>query len=665
MQLRVEIADEDFDYTFDKEKIFIGSDPRCDICLEYEGVAKVHVKVYKLNEKLYFDLHTKDFPTFLGINQVTKIKQNEFTEELPIEIGGIYIYNETPKVEEDPNKYKINFDLPAEDHSAEELKKSLLGDSESKDEEVDRKKYRPQLYQEAKEIPEVKVEVKQTNLQQRKELKRKKLEQTKSKRIRTNRRVKKDPPRINQKFSLSTLGVVMITILASGFIYYKNHYLPSLKKIERITQEKKNKNYEFAGFVPEKVKLSQDEILDYFKNKKCEGAEVSDICRSLSLFFTEPNEGVSLIDKKLLIGLNRKNVESNLSQSFNYSNAEKSLLKSYYEQNYSDEISWAEFEASGHKLNQNMYTYLKNKHLYPIMLLNVLLQNQFEVPERVESVYMFLYDIFGHEIKVPGFIEIPKRSFKLLMSNTQENLLKVKTYWNSNMTKDIESELQRMGSTIDIDFDESLIEQQFIKQLLSTIQNYIDIEKCTTPLQQSICSAISSTRTRLPYEGIVLENNKAFFVQDLTQIQIWLEKQFESDEITDEDGREIVQLLKKLSVEKEDYVRILKEKKNYQVSAKDYSLNLLAASFLLGPYEKILADAPFETITLIGVKQMGDKVYSQAVLTFNKNFLFRYFGEKPQLEVRRNTKFLIGRRIPSLNPIIQNALTATGSEETQ
>ena len=137
MYFRVEIGDKFEEFSFDRKTIFVGSDMRCQISLPYEGISAKHLKIgLKGDQVLIQNLSVKE-PTYLNEEEFPTGKVKKLGYNVPIDIGGIYIY-----LIKELSSQAVD--------SVEEVDiDSLLGDSSSENNDNESNKFKRDLFAEA------------------------------------------------------------------------------------------------------------------------------------------------------------------------------------------------------------------------------------------------------------------------------------------------------------------------------------------------------------------------------------------------------------------------------------------------------------------------------------------------------------------------------------
>ena len=121
MKLKVDIAEEIQEQEFENEEVFIGSDPSCDLFLDYEGIGLKHVRVFKVNHNYFAEDLNSGQETFIGSRLLEPGGKSQVSPDAPIELGGIYIY-----VEEDlKDLFHLNTTLSVVEETTEEEGNSL------------------------------------------------------------------------------------------------------------------------------------------------------------------------------------------------------------------------------------------------------------------------------------------------------------------------------------------------------------------------------------------------------------------------------------------------------------------------------------------------------------------------------------------------------------
>lgn len=710
MDFKVEIADEVFEYSFNKKQIIIGANKDCDIFLDYESIGQQHLKIYEYKGLVLFDIITDEFQTYYGDKLLPKKQKYKFKSSIPLEIGGIFIYNKTksPVKKEQNTSSKIQTPVQSGQDSeaaqgleelakldddlsqleaaqispsAEDLKSIFESSDESSNQgsdEENRKKYRPEIFSDSVgessqsnfKLNKENSDIKKLKQERKSATTTKKSAGKKSKtRTRTRRSGSTRGSAVGSKFSLSTILVVSVLLVITGIIAYNNHYLPYIQKINATTNvetDKLNKKYRLISSEKEKIVSRMDDFKEYATSKKCNDELTGKICKSFGdNFFAGDMEGaVGINNKNIYIGFDRARIDKINDSLFLYSDSDKEKLLELFRKSYLDIMSEEEFIAQGSVLETSQFTFLKEKHLHAITLMNLIFRNKFEINDSIEKLTFFLFDKYGDEVEILDFFEITKDSYLVFGDKSEELLLKSKMFKNSNLTKDLEDTIKYLGETLDTNFDYSNIDKQYKDKVAQHIQKIIGEEKCASNIGQKICKKISALRSRTTFEGAQLLDEDLYIVHEKKSISKWIEENFKN-EITHKLKSKMVRVLKQTDLSKEQQLEIIKSDGVYDLSRKSVLEHELLASYVLGGYKDDISDTEFKNLYLLLIDDNAGEPSILLYMKFSKNKAFSLFSGKVVESINYQMPLFKKRKMPIFIPYLGNSDEVIMFEEKQ
>ena len=530
MQLIVFIGEEHQVYNFDKKQVLVGSHPRCDIVLNYEGVGRAHLRFIEKDNEYYLQDLKSGFSTEVNQREMKPGSAIKYSTAFAVEIGGILL-----KIEEDDASDlgkelffdEDGFEIPSQNRNDES---SVLDEINRKFEEehgTDRSKFRPNLYSE-EPSDRTTGSFKLSDVQLDAENKESLLEKIGSKKVnvkKSRRKLKKVNVTSNvQRFSLGSVLAIGVVLLIAAYVFYSQHYSKNRTKIAKPTIEKS------LILMPGKLTKLIGDIGYHSQNIQKKGCEVT---REICLLIKPDNiykdaESIQYAGKSIIVYMR----EDSLLAGKDILAADPrdiDVIKKEIEENYGVFFDYEKFKDSGNKAPGTQFEFPADDYRFHVLMLARLLNKElFELMKKEELIDITVY---GLEIDIDGKFEIT-HYMNLLRDTLQFNLTRkdkvmqdLRLVFNHNLSLDIKSKFSAFAKTELNEFSDEKTEEFIKNKKFDKFMAYSDLNKCNESWSRQFCDTIHDY-IRSGKDGVVTQGDLLIVVADTQNVKLNFQEKY-------------------------------------------------------------------------------------------------------------------------------------------
>ena len=645
MYFRVEIGDKFEEFSFDRKTIFVGSDMRCQISLPYEGISAKHLKIgLKGDQVLIQNLSVKE-PTYLNEEEFPTGKVKKLGYNVPIDIGGIYIY-----LIKELSSQAVD--------SVEEVDiDSLLGDSSSENNDNESNKFKRDLFAEAglSESEEVKPASENTGTFSfdREALKQ---NSTGTRTIKTTvnkKNRKKRAKREQEKVKSSLLNMENIkmftsfslTVCLTVFIYYKFFNKDSMNKpianpAVVSDQESSAKRKVKVRIPHENMQPFTDVYTEVLSLESCKQEILKSICNRFNrLFRNDKRYHISISGKSLNIGINSQSalVYSNKSYSSLSKDETEKIQQSFFSPE-AEGISWNEFfDARFVHPNQDdvrINLLEGTMALHKIYFLEVRkFISQIQKQSNLDAVLMYRFSDFGlNEYEVVDFFRNSIRNLEVLSRNTLTYSSFFKSFFYSKLSGTIEPSLRFFGDTRHGSFRGEFVEKIISEEKISEFNSIVQRPKCLLEEEKLFCDRFPRKLDITSTEGVSVDNRKLYFFIRLENIE---NKDFENYEYNAADKKRLSDIYRNLKSVSMSYEDFFNNDFRLDLEQEKIEKNLMLIDYLKSDLSSVLNEnkSMFDEVFFIAIDndRKPRRIIKISTIMFGKDWesrddsLFKYF----------------------------------------
>jgi pSer/pThr/pTyr-binding forkhead associated (FHA) protein len=394
--------------------------------------------------------------------------------------------------------------------------------------------------------------------------------------------------KVNRKTKDSSLGSILIlsmVFIVTGSVYYFNYYKKDLKKtaISKIIKDVKKFDIhtgtnplmapyasKYSFFANEKKCLTQleESICDYF------GGEAQ----------LEEFEGAKKIADTLFIGISRSNLEKYSKRGLAFTEQEASQLENIVSTRYSDFFTYEQFKKNDNKATFKVYQFNYNQYKDISQISFLLFKKSFhkllDKWPKTSKIHFFIFEEFQKRIKILSFVEFTQEVLKIELPNLEKNKFTIKLQLNSFLNEGVEKFYSSKWKTHLEEFNSKKLDVFKKQEKKKFYEAFFDRPNCYENKEKPLCEALKKVRKGNLTDGIIIENDTAYFLYD-SNFSVNLNKEkytshkysvFERKNLL-KNSYQNVKDFDKNAFFKNDF--ILKE-----VDVDEFHINLLISSFL-------------------------------------------------------------------------------------
>lgn len=519
MQLIVFIGEEHEIYQFDKKQILVGSHPRCDIVLNYEGVGKAHLRFIEKDGEYFLQDLKSGFKTEVNQRVMKPGSAVKLNTVFPVEIGGVLLKledEETPVFDEESlfADSAGSLDSPVENDIISQINQKFEEQHGS-----EREKFKPNLY-DGDPTPNATGSFKLSEAQIEGDSKSSLSKKVGSKKVnakKSRKRLKQVNVRSNsQKFSLGSLVIISVILLAASWIFYTKHFNSPKKEVKQTVIEKD------LILRPTKIDKIANQM-DFLKSKiQIKGCEVKkEICLAINPEdFYQAAESIQYQGKtvNVLVRLDTltRNAEILKPEPNDVLKAKKIVAE-----DYNDFFDIDAFENAEMKAPDIKFQYLVDDFNFHLLMIPRLLKP--ELLEIMEKDNLLDISVYGLEIDIDGkfevthYVNMPKQSLNYNIQRKADVLQEFRLAFNHALSLDLKENMKSIAATEFNEYDPSNA-KSFIKgKKLDRFQEMAQIKKCKTSEEQQLCNQVKAYTSR-DTDGVSIEDGDLIISLDTNSV---------------------------------------------------------------------------------------------------------------------------------------------------
>ncbi|MAZ47966.1 MAG: hypothetical protein CME65_05345 [Halobacteriovoraceae bacterium] len=502
MRLIVFIGEEHQVFEFEKNQVLVGSDPRCDIELNYEGVGRTHLRFVEKGGEYFLQDLKSGFKTEVNQRIMKPGSAIKINFVFPVEIGGILLKledeNDDAPVFDEDSLFDNELSEDEGDQDSTDEASHFLNEINKSFEEKhtgEREKYKPNLMSgisDSDTTGTFKINENQLGSGPKESLSQK----VGSKKVnarKSRRKLNKVNVQSNtQRFSLGTVLAVGLLLLVASWIFYTKHFNSPNTEVKKAIVEKD------LILKPTKIaKVTEDNqfLQTKIQTKGC--LTEKEIC--LAINPEDDYQSAESIQKqgKSIIVFMRTDSLYKSRQLLAPVPEDSARIKEVIIDEYVDYFDYDSFVNAGNEATDINLQYKAQDFKFHLLMTTKLLKKSLvDIFKREElldvTVYGLEIDIDG-KFQIQHFLNITKDSLVFNLQRKEKLIQDFRLVLNHSLSKNLEQKFSYIASTEFNDYNSDKAEDFLVSKKLNQFQDLHDMPKCKEAWEAVLCEQL------LPY----------------------------------------------------------------------------------------------------------------------------------------------------------------------
>lgn len=518
MRLIVFIGEEHQVFQFEKNQVLVGSDPRCDIELNYEGVGRTHLRFVEKGGEYFLQDLKSGFKTEVNQRVMKPGSAIKINFVFPVEIGGILLKledesDDAPIFDENSlfdnefdDEFNDEFDDEfddekdqgeSEDDSADEASHLLneINKSFEQKHSGEREKFKPNLLSgisDTESTGTFKISENQLSSGPKESFSQK----VGSKKVNA-RKSRKKLNKVNvqsntQRFSLGTIVALGLILLVASWIFYTKHFNAPKTEVKKAVVEKD------LILKPTKIsKVTEDNrfLQTKIQTKGC--LTDKEICLAINPEDTyQSAESIQRQGKSISVFMRIDSLNKS-RQLLAPTQEDEARIKEVIIDEYIDSFDYESFVNAGSEATDiNLQYKAQDYKFHLLMTAKLLNQSLVDVLKKEElldvTVYGLDIDIDG-KFQIQHFLNITKESLIFNLQRKEKLMQDFRLVLNNSLSKNLEQKFSYIGATEFNDYNSDKAEDFLVGKKLNRFQELHDMPKCKEAWEAVLCEQL------LPY----------------------------------------------------------------------------------------------------------------------------------------------------------------------